>query len=409
MQRALSWLFRTLGHLVVEQSFRWMLGIAVLGLLLQLAATFVLAIVGLDLQDGFVRLAVALGVDGAWPRLVVFGAAQGLVWWLAGDGLQRLGERWDRAKRAADRWLRERLGASHRALRRLQTRVFRVVYLALFTALVVQPTLVPWSASTTAWVQRAANLIDGTAVAAWVDSAMGLVHKVAPAPITPGAPVDPSGYSAPLTARSLPMMDRWDEALLAAADGDAELAALTKAVMWVESRGRQYAISPTGCAGLMQFCASTARSRPFRGIFGIGQVAPCGCRDCSMSQATSKALETDPTAVERLKREVPCDLSDARFDGEKSVRAGTAYMRQLIAQVGDNPLLVYVGYNSGPAIAQQLYDTLGQPSSVTVADLRPHLQPALAPYYGAASTRRAQGLLNSTLPELQRALDRFSP
>ena len=42
-------------------------------------------------------------------------------------------------------------------------------------------------------------------------------------------------------------------------------AAFIKAFMWVESGGRQFAVSSTGCAGLMQFCPGTART-PFGGL-----------------------------------------------------------------------------------------------------------------------------------------------
>ena len=89
-------------------------------------------------------------------------------------------------------------------------------------------------------------------------------------------------------------MDRWDPYLLEAAEGDRELFARTKAFMWVESGGRQFALSATGCAGLMQFCASTAQRRPFGGIFGVGAVSACGCDDCSVPREVQIALETDP-------------------------------------------------------------------------------------------------------------------
>ncbi|MBX2803700.1 MAG: lytic transglycosylase domain-containing protein [Myxococcales bacterium] len=285
--------------------------------------------------------------------------------------------------------------------------VYSLIATALLLFLVLQPTLVPLRIDGHSWVRRVQNLVDGTTTLHLVDIVLGAGWGVVAEPIAPIETVEPDTYFADLDAESIPLIDRWDTQLLEAADGDRELAAQTKAFMWVESGGRQYAVSATGCAGLMQFCASTAERRPFRSVFGAGQVAPCGCRDCGIPVSVQVAMETDPEAAQTYDAIFPCNLADARFIPERSIKAGVLYLQELSDKVGGSLPLMYVGYNSGPLVAVAVHKALGKPEGATIEDIRPHLATAMKPYYGSKSEGRARGLLNVHLPKLEAAYQRF--
>lgn len=362
------------------------------------------SLVGTDLESVWEAAASAFGVEGATLRLVLFAGLHVGTVVFAAPVLKKASQKADVLVLEAWRHLQK---ARHPVLRN-GLGVFGVtVASALFVAFLLQPTLVPLRIDRRAWVERAANLVDGTASASIVDSVVGLIRRFTADPVAPTDLVDPSAFDASLASDVVPLMDRWDADLLAAADGDRKLFAQTKAFMWVESGGRQFAVSATGCAGLMQFCASTAQRRPFGTIFGVGQVAACGCDDCSVPRAVQIALETDPNAVRDHADTFPCDLSDARFEAVRSIRAGVAFVRELGDGVGGHLALMYIGYNAGPRVAHSLYKTLGPQDEITVDELRPHLANALRPYHGSRAEGRANGLLEVHLPKLLEAFERW--
>ncbi len=379
--------------------------VAGVGWLLHLLASALVGLLGYHLQALWEGLGGRLGVDDAWLRLMLYGLVHVALYvqlWPIADRATRWGRpRWRKLVRS---WRRIR----HEPLARFFSTGARVFAVLFLVVVVGQPTVVPLSIGGRAWLHRVANLVDGTAIAAVVDSAAGLVYWLrGPEPIPPVETVGADAFGIDLDAPSVPLMDRWDDELWRAVEGDPHHFAMTKAVMWVESGGRQYALSSTGCAGLMQFCASTAQRRPFQAIFGIGRVKTCGCRDCSVDKDVQIALETDPGAIVEYQERFPCDLADARFDAERSIRAGAAFVDELSAEVGGHLLLIYVGYQAGPRVAHALYATLGEPDEVTIDDLRPHLAAALRPYHGRGAEGRARGLLDVHLPKLQRAYARW--
>ena len=379
---------------------------ALTGWALHLVGSGLASLAGYDLARLWEGAGAFLGLDDAWLRLVVYAGLQLLtlshLWpWLHQGGKWLERRRQDVERRTASltrgpRWVPVRRGAQV-----LST----LAVTGLLVAFLVQPTLVPLRVDGSAFLHRAANLLDGRATAALFASAAGLWRVATAEPVPPLAPVSRESFYTTLDAPVVPLIDRWDGALWEATHGDRTHFAITKAILWVESGGRQYALSATGCAGLMQFCTTTAQR--FHGIFGMGQVRACGCRSCTVPREIQIALETTDSAVDEHASSFPCDLTDARFDGEKSIRAGTAFVKELSQDLGGNLLLIYVGYNSGPRVAQRLYKTLGSPRSVALEDLRPHLAKALAPYYGKRAAGRADGLLNTHLPKLQAAYDKW--
>ena len=399
---------RTIYHTLVGQTLRIILVVAGVGLVLRWVTNLLSSAVGIELTAWLTSLGTFFEIDGTWFRLVLFGLLQASFFWLAFPRLRWFEERWlrfqawlgEHVTRRLKEWRRERW------LRAGELGITAIVTITV-ASFILQPTLVAWKFDGTAWLHRAANLLDGTASYAIVDSVFGVGHRAVAEPIPQVKPVHPDTIYADLDQDEIPLIDRWDAHILRAAEGDRTLAAMTKAVMWVESGGRQYALSATGCAGLMQFCASTAQRPPFRAIFGRGQVTACGCRSCGIPEQTRIELETDPTAPSRLQSQVPCALSDARFDGPKSVEAGAAYVRLLSKDVGGHLPLIYVGYNAGPLVARRLYKALGEPRELSNSDLQPHLADALRPYYGANADSRARGLLNVHLPKLMRAYDKW--
>ena len=291
---------------------------------------------------------------------------------------------------------RSRVTGLHRRAPRLRAAldgVLSTLALGVVILLVLQPTLVPLTAlSRTAWTERAANLVDGRAADQIIQAAAALVVRA-----RGGPPV--RSFANDCAADE--QMRRWDT-LLRAATTDDEHYAQTRAFLWVESGGRQFAVSRTGCAGLMQFCVSTAQRRPFRSIFGRGRVTPCACAGpCTVPPSVARALESDPDAVRRHAGDFPCSLTDARFDAERAIAAGAAFTAELAEAFEGNLYLMYIGYNSGPAVARKLHGIVG--SNATLADLRPHLGTVLTRWYGDAARGRASGLLDVHLPKLERA------
>ncbi|MEN0062098.1 MAG: transglycosylase SLT domain-containing protein [Myxococcota bacterium] len=281
-----------------------------------------------------------------------------------------------------------------------------VLALIAFVPLGLQPTLVAPTLSYETVRDRLTHLVDGSALFRALDAWLAVGRPVLVEPTPVQQPVDAAAFQATLDSASIPLMDRWDPILMQAAKSDLDRFADTKAVMWVESSGKQYAVSPTGCSGLMQFCVSTAQRPPFRHIFGAGGVSACGCTDCKVPWKVQVALETDPTAVSRVSSQFPCDLTDARFDAERSIRAGVAFVDELSEDLGGNLLLVYIGYNAGPAVAKRLYKVVG--GGAKLSDIEPHLETALRPYYGDRARRMARTLLRINLPKLERARRRFA-
>lgn len=302
---------------------------------------------------------------------------------------------------------------------------FSLTVTALLIPFVLQPTLVADHSTRRAWLERGANLVDGSASRYVADSVIGLYRKFYATPVEAVGGVsdsdvasattpsfsDPASstfqnlpHTLPASAGAQPLMDRWDPIIWRAAEGDADRFAMIKAFMWVESAGRQFAVSTTGCSGLMQFCAGTARARPFREIFGVGQITTCKCEGpCQIDKETRQSLETGALNASEAGDAFPCDPADARFDPERSIHAGAAYIAQLSARFGDNIYLIYIGYNSGPAVAARVYARLGKRPGATLSDIERHLEEGMRPYYAASSPGRARSLLRTHLPKINRA------
>jgi len=297
---------------------------------------------------------------------------------------------------------------------------FSIAVTLILVPFVIQPTLVPGFGASS-WLERAANFADGSASAALADSVVGWYRMLLAEPIVAPA-VDESAVDAVVDAQDQdslvppkphgddPLMDRWDPYLKIAAKGDARRFATLKAFMWVESGGRQYAVSTTGCAGLMQFCSGTARSAPFKEVFGTGQVYVCACRDkkCSVPKNVQRELESgDESALSRHADTFPCQMTDARFNPKKILGAGALYIDRLSNSFGDNIYLMYIGYNSGPMIAQRVWERVGRNPDATLEEIDAQLVAAMRPTYGPSSEARARSLIRTHLPKLKRAQDRY--
>lgn len=295
---------------------------------------------------------------------------------------------------------------------------FSVFITVLLVPFLIQPTLVAgWGANS--WGERAANLVDGTAVVGLHESVIGLYRQIYAEPVVVDEGVSSDAVDTAVDVAELiepvvppipmgdnPMMDRWDPIIMRSAKGDAERFATIKAFMWVESAGRQFAVSHTGCAGLMQFCAPTAKSGPFKDIFGVGQVYTCGCqtKDCRIPRNVQKDLESGiRERIEMHRGAFPCKLTDARFNPERSIAAGAAYVESLHNQFSGNIYLMYIGYNSGPAVAKRAWLALGQNPNASLEEIDAVLVQAMQPTYGAGSAARARSLVRTHLPKLAKA------
>lgn len=352
----------------------------------------------------------------------------------------------------------DRLTSERWSLRLFGESVFTVTVSALLVPFVIQPTLVHgWDRE--AWIERGGNLVSGRAVLDLPDSVVGYYNRFGASAVvadkgvsaaqlreafaevdadeleTPativarvgpaisgaetaslderewgGAPPQREAMRVAVSPVRQPVMDRWDDHILDATSHDEELFAYVKAFMYVESAGRQYAVSRTGCSGLMQFCAGTARSQPYREVFGTGKVYACGCRgaSCAVPRDVQVALESgDPTQVDAQKERFPCEITDARFDPERAIGAGTLYVKSLHRAFDGNVYLMYIGYNSGPGVARGVLRALDNDPSAGIDEIEVHLADALRPYYGSGSAARARSLTRVHLPKIQRALERY--
>lgn len=180
--------------------------------------------------------------------------------------------------------------------------------------------------------------------------------------------------------------------------------ALVMTFIFVESGGRQYAISRSGCIGLMQFCSRTAVRSPFGDIFGTAALRACDCatRRCRVHWNTRRFLEVASSPLHPLvAHEVPCALSDPRFDPERAIRAGWQYIQDLSQRFSRNPYLIYVGYNSGPHVAERVWKVLGQRRAEELSNIGKVLRRALTPNFGRAwARRRARSLERVHLPKV---------
>jgi hypothetical protein len=413
-----------------------------------LAVVLYVAFVSLGLHAAFSLLAGALGMDdvammwselarrmdvsGIWVRLIVYGGIQLGLFWLLKGPLKVVGAG---AEKVVDKvqagylWCAERLPRASV----FTGGVFTVGVTLLLIPFLVQPTLVPLRADSYTMTERVANLVDGTATLALHDSVVGFYRRLYEEPkVQGGRGVDPLAFDdaiarqeqedeaierdptgtviAPDASRPQPMMDRWDPIIWAVAENDPHRFAQIKAFMYTESAGRQFAVSHTGCMGLMQFCSGTAKRSPFKEVFGTGQVYTCGCRrtSCAVSKQVQRDMERgSQELVNKHKDAFPCELTDARFDAEKAIRAGGLYVANLDKAVGGNIYLMYVGYNSGPAVARKVYNALGKNPDATLAQIEAELPGAMERWYHEKSARRARSLVKRHLPKIKRMYDRY--
>lgn len=313
---------------------------------------------------------------------------------------------------------------------------FSLVVTALLIPFLLQPTLVRGH-DVDAWLTRSTNLLDGTASVTLVDSVIGFYHRFYASPVveegvaahdvdeaidyleaveenekriiegTPNA--DPVLVLEQRAPSGNAMMDRWDDEISHAVADQPELFSYVKAFMYVESAGRQYAVSRTGCSGLMQFCSGTARTQPYRSVFGRGQVYTCQCNgQCNIPRDVQRSLESgDADAMKAQSERFPCELTDARFDPEKAIGAGKLYIQRLHRAYDGNIHLMYIGYNSGPAVSKRVWKAVGQNGEASLEEIQKHLPSALKPYYRHGSERRARSLVKVHLPKIARAEMQF--
>jgi hypothetical protein len=419
--------------IVASYVLAWVLVVAGVSLVLYGATDLVAGRMGFDEPlMMWQRLGARTRIDPVWWRLVIYGAAQAaLLWTMAGPlGLvKRL------AERLVDgvQWVYVRTLSYTPGIKLWVGRLFTLTVTLLLIPFVLQPTLVPLRAQDGgAWAERAANLLDGEAVWGAQDSVVGLYRKLWAEPVvTPGLPrqeiaeqfsepvepgfdADPSAAYGPMMTNQpggkQPLMDRWDPIIAEVANGDAQKFARIKAFMWVESGGRQFAVSATGCAGLMQFCGGTAKKGPFKEVFGTGQVYTCGCASwsCRISREVQRDMERgDLALIESRRGDFPCDITDARFHPRKAIAAGGLYVDMLARALGGNIYLMYIGYNSGPRIARAVYERGGRDPNMSLEDIERHLTAELTPVYGASAAGRARGLVRTHLPKLKGAEQRY--
>lgn len=209
----------------------WVLLLALLALAFQLLLGLGVGLCGFASTESFWSWVDRVGPVGALPlRLVVFGLLHGLAIWRLRGPLLRL---WLRLERGADSLLarHRRWARRHRRGRVVVGTLFSGAVTLLLVPFVLQPTLVPLSMDGRAWAERGANLLDGAASAALLDSTVGLYRKLHARP-RPGQGVTPGQFDATFAGGSgRPLMDRWDDLIWRTVGRDRRGFAQLKAVM----------------------------------------------------------------------------------------------------------------------------------------------------------------------------------
>jgi len=124
---------------------------------------------------------------------------------------------------------------------------------------------------------------------------------------------------------------------------------LIAAVIMQESKGNPYAVSSTGCAGVNQFCAATARD--YLSIFGT--IKTCS-KKCSCGVKCTK---------EQVVKDCGCDINDGRFDAQKSIKAGGEYISKLLRAFKDHPYkeeFAIASYNGGEGVVRNAIKKTGE-------------------------------------------------
>lgn len=398
----------------------WLLVFAAVGLGFQLLAQIVALWAGFaDPGAMWASLSATTHLSTLAIRLVVTVLFHGLVFFVLRRPFRRLRELAQRGFDAVEA-LFLRADGKPNPLRSVAHLLFAVVVTLLIIPFFLQPTLVSRADGPSRWLERAAHLLDGTATLELTQSVPGYYRRWffevrAEGGVTEEEVEEVIDEITEITDPSAPppgaLMDRWDPHIRRAVGERADLFPVVKAFMYVESAGRQFAVSRTGCAGLMQFCVGTARSSRYRDIFGRGAIYPCACKsgECAVDRQIQRDLELGRfDAVDNDPSRFPCELTDARFVPDRALAAGTKFIGGLYDRLGGNIYLMYIGYNSGPAVAARVWRAVGEKPEASLEDIEPHLAPALAPNFGAAAKSRARSLLRTHLPKIARARERFS-
>ena len=397
----------------------WLLAFAAVGVVFHILALGIAYSAGyVELEPMWAAAADRLGVSSLTVRLLIALPFQVAVFTLLRRPFRRLREAAQRVFDAIEK-LFLRSGGRFSNLRFVAHLLFAAVVTLLIVPFFLQPTLVSRAEGPRRWPARLANLLDGTATLELVDSVPGYYRRWWFEPRAKGGvterevdeSIDRSVEEPTAPPAGSSMMDRWDSHIRAAVGPRQDLFAVVKAFMYVESGGRQFAVSRTGCAGLMQFCVGTARSPRYREIFGRGTVYPCACRSarCAVARAVQRDLELGRfDGVREDPSLFPCDLADARFVPERALLAGTKFIRRLDEAHRGNIYLMYIGYNSGPGVSAAVWEAVGENPEAGLDDIAAHLERALRPGFGAAARGRARGLINVHLPKIARARDRYA-
>jgi soluble lytic murein transglycosylase-like protein len=426
--KAIGRILKGIYDILASYLLAWVFFFATLAFVFHLGLSFAAQAAGYESATVLYELMDArLGSWGMWIRMVGFVGLHAGILWLFRTPIFWLKEKIEAVADGIIRWV-NRITRDNDGVEIAVESMFSIVVTGLLIPFVLQPTMVNGYTTVDSWAQRATNLADGTASAYLADSVIGLYRKAYADPVESHGGVtadqvaenekvevgepDPGRAAmapSPAATGEQPLMDRWDPLIWEIAEEDADTFAKVKAFMWVESAGRQFAVSRTGCSGLMQFCAGTARSQPYRRVFGTGQVYVCQCDGhCEVPRETRRSLETgDPDGMQRAVESFPCDMTDARFHPRRSLTAGRLYIDRLDERFDGNLYLMYIGYNSGPAVADRIFAAVGRNGDATLDELEPHMAQAMRPFYGAGGERRARSLVNTHLPKIKRAYDRY--
>ncbi len=147
-------------------------------------------------------------------------------------------------------------------------------------------------------------------------------------------------------------VDRWTPDIQAVCQGDTNCVALVKAFMRSESGGNPYAVSWSGCAGLMQFCYTTAE--------GMDVFSPGPLQNCCENYVRTPDRTVPNRCMTSQNHCKDQGYTDIRFHPQRNIYAGASALlrKQRDSRVRGNIYLLAVSYNAGMGIVPHVVTRL---------------------------------------------------
>ncbi|MFH1770443.1 MAG: transglycosylase SLT domain-containing protein [archaeon] len=189
-----------------------------------------------------------------------------------------------------------------------------------------------------------------------------------------------------LTPEQIEKINAWTNTIESASKQTGVESSFIKGIISQESKGDILAVSPTGCAGIMQFCHGTASDYVKKG-FLVGQLYELAKECTPSSSAEAQRISTRNFVCEGNDK----GKDDARFQAQNAIRAGAEYLKD----IGNMTIIkdlttaklkaIAAGYNGGPGLIQAAIKATGK-TDPSWPEISAQITPALLKEKGYGDT-----------------------